>query len=216
MKQIMLACFFALALAVGATARLQAQPRTSTPVQETDDEFKVTKYKKFVDNREPYPQIAYQAAKAYMAKYGKEDDQYTRYFRIWIAAYEEDEKALRLAEEKADREQQLLGSFTQKDYAKAYGLAKQVLADNPENVKVLIALGYEGVLASEARNENFNNEAAGFAQRAIQLIESGRTPDTWAPFKNKEDVLASLYYAEGFYALKARPEAAVAEFIKVT
>src|SRR5438128_5574231 len=111
-----------------------------------------------------------------MAKDGKEDDQYTRYLRVWISAYEEDERNLRLAAEKADREQQLLGSFTQKDYAKAYGLAKQVLADNPDNVKVLIALGYEGVLASEARNENFNNEAAGFAQRAIQLIESGRTP----------------------------------------
>src|SRR2546423_3213319 len=216
MKYATLAFFFALALTLGTTARLQAQPRTSTPVQETDDEYKVTTYKKFVDNREPYPTVAYRAAKDYMAKYGKEDDQYTRYLRTWITAYEEDERAVRLAAEKADREQQLLGSFTQKDFAKAYGLAKPVLADDPNNVKVLIALGYEGVLASEARNENFNNDAAGYAQKAIQLIESGRTPDTWAPFKNKEDVLASLYYAKGFYALKPRPEAAVAEFIKVT
>src|SRR5437867_10037774 len=121
-----------------------------------------------------------------MAKYGKEDDQYTRYFRIWIAAYEEDEKALRLAAEKADREQQLLGSFTQKDFAKAYGMAKQVLADNPDNVKVLIALGYGGVFASETRNETFNNEAAAYALKAIQLIEAGKAPDTWTPFKNKE------------------------------
>src|SRR5437868_14680511 len=93
MKQITLACFFALALAVGATARLQAQPRTSTPVQETDDEYKVSTYKKFTENREPYPAVAYQAAKDYMAKYGKEDDQYTRYLRTWIAAYEDDAKA---------------------------------------------------------------------------------------------------------------------------
>ena len=96
MKQITLACFFALALAVGATARLQAQPRTSTPVQETDDEYKVTTYKKFVDNREPYPTVAYQAARDYMAKYGKEDDQYTRYLRDWIKAYDEDARAIRL------------------------------------------------------------------------------------------------------------------------
>ena len=217
MKQITLACFFALALAVGATARLQAQPRTSTPVQVTDDEFKVTTYKRFTDNREPNPAAAYQAAREYMAKYGKEDDQYTRYLRIWISAYEEDERNTRLAAERADREQQLLGNFTQKDYAKAYGMAKQVLSDNPENVKVLIALGYEGVGAStEARNENFNNEAAGYAQKAIQLIESGKTPDTWAPFKSREDVLASLYYAEGFYALKTKPEAAVVAFIKAS
>jgi tetratricopeptide (TPR) repeat protein len=214
MKYKSVALFFVLALTLGAAARSHAQPRTSSPVQETDDEFKVTTYKKFVDNREPYPAVAYQAARDYMAKYGKEDDQYTRYLRQWINAYEEDERLRRVTAEKADREQQLLGSFTQKDYAKAYGMARQVLADNPDDLKVLIALGYEGVLASEARNEAFNNDAGTYARKAIQLIEAGKTPDTWAPFKNKEDVLASLYYAEGFYALKPKPENAVPAFIK--
>src|SRR5580765_965172 len=214
MKYATLILFFTVAITVGTTARSYAQPRNSTPVQETDDEFKVTTYKKFVDNREPYPAVAYQAAKAYMAKYNKEDDQYTRYLRTWISAYEEDVRTMRVAAEKADREQQLLGSFTQKDFAKAYGMAKQVLADNPENLKVLIALGYEGVLASEARNENFNADAATYGRKAIQLIESGKAPDSWEPFKNREDVLGSLYYAQGFYALKPRPETAVADFIK--
>jgi tetratricopeptide (TPR) repeat protein len=216
MKYATLILFFAAALMVGSTARSYAQPRTSTPVQETDDEFKVTTYKRFVDNREPYPAVAYDAAKKYMEKYGKEDDQYTRYLRKWITAYEEDLRTMRLAAEKADREQQLLGSFTQKDFAKAYGMAKQVLADDPDNLKVLIALGYEGVLASEAKNENFNADAATYARKAIQLIESGKTPESWAPFKNREDVLSSLYYAEGFYGLKPRPEAAIADFIKTT
>jgi hypothetical protein len=212
--RVFLALFFGLALAFSATT-LQAQPRPGQVVQETDDEFKVTTYKKFVDNREPNPLAAYQAAKDYMARYNKEDDQYTRYLKAWIAAYEEDEKNRRLAAERADREQQLLGSFTQKDFAKAYGLAKQVLADNPDNVKVLIALGYEGVIAStEARNEAFNADAANYAQKAIQLIEAGKAPDNWEPFKNKEDVLASLYYAVGFYNLKPKPESSIANFIK--
>src|SRR5205807_5379564 len=150
--QALLALLFGFTLAFAAPA-LRAQPRTGAPVQETDDEFKVTTYKRFTDNREPNPAAAYQAAREYMAKYGKEDDQYTRYLRVWISAYEEDERNLRLAAERADREQQLLGSFTQKDFAKAYGMAKQVLADNPDNLKVLIALGYGGVFASETRNE---------------------------------------------------------------
>lgn len=212
-----LALLFAFALAFFGATRLQAQPRPGTAVQETDDEVKVNTYKKFVENREPNPALAYEAAKYYMGRYGKEDDQYTRYLKQWIAFYEDDERARKLAAEKADREQQLLGSFTQKDFARAYGMAKQVLADDPENVKVLIALGYGGVGAStQARNETFNNEAASYAQKAIQLIESGKTPDTWAPFKNKEDVLASLYYAEGFYLLKPRPESAIANFFKAT
>ena len=87
MKYATLILFFAIALTLGTTARSYAQPRTSTPVQETDDEFKVTTYKRFVDNREPYPAVAYKAAKDYMAKYNREDDQYTRYLRTWIAAY---------------------------------------------------------------------------------------------------------------------------------
>jgi len=211
----MFALLFGFTLALSA-ATLRAQPRNGAPVQQTDDEFKVTTYKRFTDNREPNPAAAYQAARDYMAKYGKEDDQYTRYLRVWISAYEEDERNMRLAAERADREQQLLGSFTQKDFAKAYGMAKQVLADNPDNVKVLTALGYGGVFASETRNETFNEAAGGYAQKAIQLIESGKTPDTWAPFKNREDVLASLYYAEGFYSLKPKPESSIVNFIKAS
>ena len=188
--------------------------RAQQPVV-TDDEVKVSVYKRFVDNRVPNPAAAYEAARDYIQRYGKEDDQYTRYLKVWIAAYEEDARTMRLAAERADREQQLLGSFTTKDFAKAYGLAKQVLADNPNNVRVLIALGYGAVAAStEARNESFNADAAKYAEKAIQLIDSGKTPETWAPFKGKEDVLGSLHYALGFYALKPMPDAAVAHFIK--
>src|SRR4030095_460966 len=193
--RVFLALFFGLALAFSA-ATLQAQPRTGQVVQETDDEFKVTTYKKFVDNYDKNPLAAYQAAKEYMARYNKEDDQYTRYLKTWITVYEEDEKARRLAAERADREQQLLGSFTQKDFAKAYGMAKQVLADNQDNLRLLIALGVGALNAStKARNETFNSEAAKHAEKAIRLIESGKSPETWAPFKSKEDTLGSLTYA---------------------
>lgn len=183
----------------------------------TDDEVKVNTYKRFVDNRVPNPAAAYEAAKDYMARYGKENDQYTRYLKDWIAAWEEDERIRKAAADRADREQQLLGSFTQKDYAKAYGLAKQVLADDPDNVRVLIALGNGALNAStEARNETFNSEAAKHAEKAIRLIEAGKSPETWTPFKSKEDTLGSLHYALGFYLLKTTPEPAAAHFIRAS
>ena len=210
-----------LLLAVPAFAQPQSA-RNQQPVV-TDDEVKVAVYKQFWDNRVPNPSVAYQAARDYMQRYSKEDDQYTRYLKAWIAAYEEDERTARLAAERADREQQLLGSFTVKNYAKAYSLANPVLTDNPNNLRVLIALGYGAVAAStEARNETFNAEAAKHAAKAIQLIESGKTPISevggtggmWAPFKSKEDVLGSLHYALGFYSLKTTPDAAIPHFIK--
>ncbi len=210
-----IALLFAFALAFFGAPRLQAQPRPGTSVQETDDEVKVNTYKKFVENREPNPALAYEAAKEYMRRYGKEDDQYTRYFKVWIPAYEDDERARRLAAEKEDREQRLLQAITQKRFADAYAQARQVLNDDAGNVKVLIPLGYSAVIAStEFKTENFNAEAAAYAHRALQLIESGKAPDSWSPFKNKEDVLASLNYAIGFYLHKSSPEDAIASLIK--
>ena len=206
MKQrVTLALLFGLALALSAATRLQAQPRT-TPVQETEDEYKVTTYKKFVENREPNPAAAYQAAKDYMARYNKEDDQYTRYLKQWISAFEKDE-----------RQDTLLRSiYTEKNYTAGFGLAKQVLTDDPDDVKALIALGYGGYLATiNAKNETFNTESVRYAQKAIQLLESGKTPDAWEPFKSREDAVASLNYAIGFIDLKPRPEDAIGRFVKV-
>lgn len=202
----LLALLFGLAL-ISSAATLRAQPRTGTAVQETEDEYKVTTYKRFVDNREPDPGTAYQAARDYMARYGKEDDQYTRYLRQWMAAFEKDQ-----------RQDKLLSSlYSEKNYVSAFGLAKQVLADDPENLKVLIALGYGGYLATTtAKNETFNADSIKYAQKAIQLLDGGKTPDMgWEPFKSREDTLASLHYAIGVTELKSQPDDAIIRFVKV-
>ena len=204
--RVTLALLFGLAIAFSMTTRLQAQPRTGTQAPVTDDEFKVTTYKRFADNWEANPAVAYQAAKEYMVRYSKEDDQYTRYLKQWIAAFEKDERQDTL----------LRAIYTEKNYAGGFGLAKQVLTDDPEDVKALIALGYGGYLATtNAKNETFNADAERYAQKAIQLLESGKSPDAWEPFKSREDTIASLNYAIGFTGLKARPEESIARFIRV-
>lgn len=198
--RVTLALLFGLAMTFSLAARLQAQ------VQVTDDEFKVTTYKRFVENREPNPAAAYQAAKDYMVRYNKEDDQYTRYLKQWMAAFEKDE-----------RQDTLLRSiYAEKNYAAGYGLAKQVLTDDPEDIKALTALGYGGYLATtNAKNEAFNADSVRYAQKAIQLLESGKTPDAWEPFKSREDAIASLNYAIGVIELKPRPEESIGRFIRV-
>jgi hypothetical protein len=200
-----LALLFGLALVFAAANLVSAQPRTTTG-PETDDEYKVNTYKRFVENREPNPGAAYQAAKDYMARYGKENDKYTSYLKQWMSAFEKD-----------DRQDNLLRAiYGEKNYAAGFGLAKQVLADDPEDVKALIALGYGGYLATtNAKNETFNTDSVRYAQKAIQLLESGKTPDVWDPFKSREDAVASLNYAIGFIDLKPRPEEAIGHFVRV-
>jgi hypothetical protein len=127
--------------------------------------------------------------------------------KLWIAAFEKDQRQDAL----------LRAIYDEKNYTAGFGMAKQVLADDPENVKTLIALGYGGYLATtNAKNESFNADSARYAQKAIQLLEGGKAPDAWEPFKNREDAVASLHYAIGFTGLKAQPEDAIGQLIKVT
>jgi hypothetical protein len=162
----------------------------------TEDEVKVSTYKRFVENRVPNPAAAYEAAKDYMARYGKENDQYTRYLKTWIAAWEEDERLRKAAEARDDR-QDKLQAINQKKFTDA-GQAKQVLADDPNNVKVQFRSLRAFIASTESATKLFNADAAGYDE-AVQLIESGKSPDTWSSVQSKETCWA-LWSTLGFYA----------------
>jgi len=171
--------------------------------QETDDPVKIEIYKRFVDNRLPNPAAAYQAARDYVAKYNKDKDQYTDYLSKWMAAYERDE-----------RKRNLPIFINEKKFTEAYSTGAKILADEPNYLRAQIDLGYAGYLAASAKNEQFNSQALEYARAAIQAIESGKTPNEWAPFKGKDDTLAYLNYAVGFLTLKTSPDSAIDSLLK--
>ncbi len=146
-----------------------------------------------------------QAAKEYLAKYPKDNDAYTRYLRPWVALYDKWERKQTVP--------QLI--YDEKKYAEGYALGKQVLAEEPDDVATLMYLGYGAYLASTtAKNESFNADARGYAQKAIAAIEAGKAPEEWKPFKDKNDALAHLYYTLGFFAFRTDPSQAIDSFIK--
>jgi tetratricopeptide (TPR) repeat protein len=171
--------------------------------QETDDPVKISTYKRFVDNRVPNPDAAYQAARDYLSKYQKDKDQYTDYLSKWVAAYERD-----------DRKRQLGGFINQKNFGEAYKVGAKILADEPDYLRAQIDLGYAGYLAASNKDESHNAEAVGYARKAIQAIESGKAPTEWAPFKGKDDTLAYLNYAIGFMTLKSSPDQSIDSLLK--
>jgi hypothetical protein len=152
------------------------------------DEGKTAWYADFTKNRTTDPANAYQAAKKYLDACPTEDTDITKYLKRWVAAYDKEARKLKV--------QPLL--YNDKNFAEAYSLGKQILADEPENIRVLIDLGYGGYLATLAKNEQFNADAIGYARKAIQMIEAGKAPENWAPFKTKDETLAYLYYTLGF------------------
>ncbi|MGH9957377.1 MAG: hypothetical protein ACREBC_09640, partial [Pyrinomonadaceae bacterium] len=94
--------------------------------------------------------------------------------------------------------------YGNKDYPKAIQLAKAVLAEEPDNLKVLIDVSYAGY-ASKA--ESYRTDTLTFAKRAIQLIESGKTLENWNPYVSKEEALGYLYNAIGSLNLRNIAEA---------
>jgi len=171
--------------------------------QETDDPVKIEIYKRFVDNRLQNPVAAYQAARDYLAKYNKDKDQYTDYLNKWMAAYERDE-----------RKRNLPIFINEKKFAEAYSTGAKILADEPNYLRAQIDLGYAGYLAASAKNEQFNSTALDYARTAIQVIESGKAPNEWAPFKGKDDTLAYLNYAVGYLTLRTAPDQAIDSLLK--
>ena len=89
--------------------------------QETDDPVKIEIYKRFVDNRQGNPAVAYQAARDYLQKYNKDKDQYTDYLGKWVMYYERDE-----------RKRTLPNLINEKKFAEAYSMGASKASGVPD------------------------------------------------------------------------------------
>ena len=179
----------------------QAQGQAQGP--EIDDPVKIEIYNRFYNNNKTNKAVAYKAAQDYLLKYKKDKDQYIDYLQKWVAAYESDE-----------RREALPGLINQKNFPEAFATGAKILAEDPNNLRVQIDLGYAGYLAASAKNEQFNTTALDYARKAIQQIESGKAPAEWAPFKGRDDTLAYLHYAVGFLTLKTEPSQSIDSLLK--
>ena len=171
------------------------------------EEGKAAIYTEFTANRTTDSAKAYEAGKKYLGC-SQAEDQYTAYLKKWVTAYEKESRKIKMPP--------LL--YGDKKYEEALALGKAILADEPENLRVIIDQGYGSYLAAvNLKNEGFNNDALNYARKAIQMIEAGKTPPapaTWAPFKGKDDTLAYLYDVVGRLGMKDNPAAALTSFVK--
>jgi hypothetical protein len=123
----------------------------------------------------------------------------------WIAAYDKGARRGKF--------QPLL--YNDKKYTEALALGKEILAEEPENLRVLIDMGWGSYLAAVAlKNESLNADAVNYAKKAIQLLEANKAPESWTPFKSKEETLAYLYNVVGRQAVKSNPTDALKSLIK--
>lgn len=205
-----LTIFAALVLTVAPARAVtgSAQGQTAAPAApqgQCTDESKAAWYADFTKNRTTDAKAAYEAGKKYLTACPTEEGQIPAYLKKWVAAYEKEARKLKLNDL----------FIRERKYAEAMTLAKELLADEPENVTPLIYLGYGGyVVAVTTKNESGNADAANYTRKAIQAIESGKAPENWSPFKSKDDALGYLYYSLGYLERASNTTSALANFIK--
>jgi len=202
-------------LMIGATVALLALPVAATNLITANDDVvqdacsvdsKNALYQDFLKNRKDDQAKAYDAAKKYLAcptaEVTEEQQKIIDYLKKWTTAYEEGTKA-------ANFDKAL---WTDKNYAEAYKMGADLLAKNPDDLKVLTGLGTNGYLV--ATNAQLAPLALDYARKALQLIESGKNLDNWGPLTNRETALAYLNFTVGTLTVDKEPANALKNLIK--
>jgi hypothetical protein len=203
-SRLIFAAAVSAVLLVGA-ASVSAQRNPTMPSQSTDS-IKENLYAQFSEYRKSLNpeerRLAYPAAKDYLRKYGGDDDANARDVQKFVTEYE-----------RAVYDTDVFTAYNAKNYSKAFDLGRPRLKTDPADFFVLATLteaGYENALAG---NAGLNDEAAGYARRAIKLLEAGKLakPD---PFKSMDIARGYLNFTLGWFIKDQSPVEAAAAFLK--
>ncbi|HET9479858.1 MAG TPA: hypothetical protein VFO72_10965 [Pyrinomonadaceae bacterium] len=201
---------------IGATVALLAVPVAATNLitdnsvqDQCKQEEKDAWYAEFLKIRTTDQPKAFELAKKYLAcpatgEVTEPQQKIIDYLKKWSTAYEEGMRKVKLP--------QLL--YNEKKYPEAYALGREILAAEPENLKVLVDLGANGYVVAPLKNPQLITESLDYARRALQLIESGKTVDDWTPLASKEAALAYLNFSIGTLTLEKDPANALKNLIK--
>lgn len=151
---------------------------------------------------------AYEDAKKYLAcpadQVTEAQQKIIDYLKNFVAKYE-------AASKKNDYRTKL---YNEQKYAEGYALGKEILATEPDNLKVLVDLGANGYLVPPLKNPTLTAEALEYAKKALQMIESGKTLDDWQPLASKDVAVAYLNYTIGTITLEKDASTALKNLIK--
>jgi len=167
--------------------------------KECNDEFKSATYGKWYDNRKEHQDVAYQAAKEYLATCPDDPSPYTAAIKKFANDYEK--ATADVGNKKAFDE-----AFQKKNYADQIRLGKVILATEPDNSAVYVVMGLAGL-----GDPNLLSESAQYAKKAIEFVEAGKP---FAPLTSKDRALAYLNYVIAKSNLKNNPTDAIPYFLK--
>ncbi|HEX8293098.1 MAG TPA: hypothetical protein VF570_15165 [Pyrinomonadaceae bacterium] len=176
----------------------------------TEAEAKNALYSKFRENfnkTAEQQKIAYDSGREYLSKYGAcpdaSDVQIAKYIQTWVGKYEKAVVEFNCTKAANDNP------------AEAFTACAPLLASNPDNLKVRLALVGAGIKSYANKNNSLNARAAAEARTALQMMESGKTIDVWAPFTSQQEAQAGLRYWIAAWSLEANPAESATQLLKV-
>lgn len=198
----------AVVLAVPAVARLNSE--LGVAAIQDDADAKNALYTKVTENlaknNAEAQGVAYAAAKEYLQKWPNDDDAIAKYLKDFVAKYE-----------KAMSKQNCTKLVAEKKWAEAYPLCKALATEQPDDLGALLNVAWVGMQLAMSGNNTNNAEAINYSNRAIQMIQSGKTVEAGKPYaeKDKQEALGWLNYSLYLYALNNKqPDAAAGYLIK--
>lgn len=144
---------------------------------------------------------AYQTAKEFLARFGTEKNDNVKKLRKFVESY---------------RTSMFFKAVDGNKFQSAFTLGKEILADEPQNVDILINLTYAGYNAMAAGDKSYVDDTISSAKKAEELIEAGTAPKSFAPFKDKPEALAWIYYIEGNLVTTRDKKAGAVSIYKAT
>jgi hypothetical protein len=198
------AAFALTAFAQTATPAQTPAPAAGGPCTEADAQAAL--YKKFLDNYKGTPEqqkMANDAGNEYLTKYGActEDSvkQIAAFIQKWVGKYgaaTADFNCTKAVNENPSQAFQVCAPLRDKD---------------PQNLKYHLMLVAAGIKSYLNKDNSLNAKAAAEARTALQLIESGKTTDVWAPFANQQDAPAGLRYYIAAWSFDSNPDEAATQ-----
>ena len=203
-------CTTVAILALPAAARnLIAQPDNAFQDAACAQEAKDALYQSFRTNLKADQAKAYDDAKKYLAcppgtEVSEAQQKIIDYLKNFVTKYEA----------ATSKTAYRIHIYNEKKYAEGYAMGKQILATEPENLQVLVDLGANAYLLPPLKNPQLTAEGLGYAQKALAMLDSGKTLENWDPLGSKDVAVAYLNYSIGTLTLEKDPSAALKNLLK--
>lgn len=145
---------------------------------------------------------AYVVGRDYLARFGQDTDTNTVKVKAFVDAFRQD---------------QFFAQIDAKKFAEGFVTGREILAEQPDNLDVLLNLAYAGYAASGTPNgATYANDAISYSRKSVQLLDAGTAPTSFAPFVDKSDAMSYMYFIDGTLSMEKEPVTAVGNIYKAT